>query len=72
MKEVIKELVQLIIMIILCSVAFFALVGIVCLMLNGIEILPQYIGGLFTFLLYISGFVLFFALVIKTKNETNN
>lgn len=67
MKEIIKELVQLTIMLILCIVVFFAVIGIICLMLNGIEILPQYIGGLFTFLLYIAGFTLFFALIIKTK-----
>lgn len=61
MKDILKELVKLAIVTALIMVAFFGAIGLIALMLEGIEVLPQYIGGLFTFLLYAAVFMLMFA-----------
>lgn len=60
MKELMKESVKLIVVTVLVLLAFFGFIGIVALMIEGIEVLPKYIGGFFTFLLYVAGFVLIF------------
>lgn len=60
MKEIFKELFKLAVMVVIVMAAFFGFIGLFVLMLEGIEILPQYIGGLFTFLLYVAVFVLVF------------
>lgn len=61
MKEIMKELVKLAVLTIIIMVAFFGFIAIVALMLNGIDFLPQYIGGFGTFMLYVAGFMLMFA-----------
>ena len=61
MKDILKELVRLAVLTLVVMVAFFGFIGLVALMLEGIEFLPQYIGGFFTFLLYVAFYLLIFA-----------
>lgn len=61
MKELLKELVKLVVMTVVVMAAFFGFMGLVALMINGITFLPPYIGGFSTFLLYIAFFALMFA-----------
>lgn len=63
MKDILKELVKLAVVTTIIMVAFFGAIGLIALMLEGIEVLPQYIGGFFTFLLYAAGFMLMFACI---------
>ena len=67
MKDILKELVRLAVLTIIVMVAFFAFMAFVALMLNGLEYLPQYIGGFGTFMLYVAVFMLIFALIYKLK-----
>ena len=45
MKEIMKELARLAVLTIIVMVAFFGFMAFVALMLNGLDYLPQYIGG---------------------------
>jgi hypothetical protein len=67
MKELIKELVRLAVLTAIVTIAFFGFVGFVALMLKGIEILPIYIGGFTTFILYVAFFLMIAAIMIKLK-----
>lgn len=67
MKELIKELVRLAVLTAIVTIAFFGFVGFVALSLNGIDFLPQYIGGFGTFMLYLSTYALIISLIIKSK-----
>jgi hypothetical protein len=69
MKEIMKELVRLAVLTIIVMVAFFGFMAIVALMLNGLDYLPQYIGGFGTFMLYVAVFMLIFALIYKLKKD---
>lgn len=61
MKDILKELVILAVFTIIVMVALFGSIGLLVLMLKGIEVLPQYIGGFGTFMLYAAVFMLMFA-----------
>jgi hypothetical protein len=63
MKEIMKELVRLAVLTIIAMVAIFGFMAIVALMLNGLDYLPQYIGGFGTFMLYVAFYLLIFAVV---------
>lgn len=67
MKELLKELVKLVVMTVVVMAAFFGFMGLVALMINGITFLPPYIGGFGTFLLYVAVFMVIFALIYKLK-----
>lgn len=69
MKVLMKELVRLAVLTIIVMVAFFGFMAIVALMLNGLDYLPQYIGGFGTFMLYVAVFMLIFALIYKLKKD---
>ena len=69
MKEILKDLAKLAVMTILVMVAFFAFMAFVALILNGLDYLPQYIGGFGTFMLYVAVFMLIFALIYKLKKD---
>lgn len=69
MKEIMKELARLAVLTMIVMVAFFAFMAIVALMLNGLNYLPQYIGGFGTFMLYVAVFMLIFALIYKFKKN---
>jgi hypothetical protein len=61
MKEIMKELVKLAVMIVIVMTAFFGFMAFVALMINGLNYLPQYIGGFGTFILYSAVFMVMFA-----------
>lgn len=61
MKVLMKELARLAMLTIIVMVAFFGFMAIVAVMINGLNYLPQYIGGFGTFMLYVAGFMLMFA-----------
>ena len=67
MKEIMKELARLAVMIVIIMTIFFVAICLLALMLNGLEFLPQYIGGFFTFMLYTAVALLATALIIKLK-----
>lgn len=67
MKELIKELVRLAVLTAIVTIAFFGFVGFVALSLEGIDFLPQYIGGFGTFMLYSAVYALIISLIIKCK-----
>lgn len=67
MKVLMKELARLAVLTIIVMVAFFGFMAIVALMLNGIDFLPQYIGGFGTFMLYSAVYALIISLIIKCK-----
>jgi hypothetical protein len=69
MKEIMKELVRLAVLTIIVMVAFFGFMAIVALMINGLNYLPQYIGGFGTFMLYVAVFMLIFTLIYKLKKD---
>lgn len=62
-----KELARLAVLTIIVMVALFGFMAFVALMLNGLDYLPQYIGGFGTFMLYVAVFMLIFALIYKLK-----
>lgn len=62
-----KELARLAVLTIIVMVALFGFMAIVALMLNGLDLLPQYIGGFGTFMLYVAIFMLIFAFIYKLK-----
>lgn len=63
MKDILIELARLAVMTTIIMVGFFGFIGLIVLMLEGMEILPQYIGGFFTFLLYVAFYLLIIAVV---------
>lgn len=67
MKDILKELARLAVLTMIVMVAFFVFMAIVALMLNGLDYLPQYIGGFGTFMLYVAVFMLIFAFIYKLK-----
>lgn len=67
MKDILKELVRLAVLTIIVMVAFLGFLSIVALSLNGLEILPQYIGGFGTFMLYLAVYALIISLIINSK-----
>lgn len=67
MKVLMKELARLAVLTIIVMVALFGFMAIVALMLNGLNYLPQYIGGFGTFMLYVAVFMLIFAFIYKLK-----
>lgn len=70
MKDILKGLARLAIMLAIITIAFFGFMAIVALMLNGLEWLPQYIGGFGTFMLYVAVFMAMFAgIKYFTRNE---
>lgn len=69
MKDILKELARLAVLTVIVMVSFFVFMAIVALMLNGLDYLPQYIGGFGTFMLYVAVFMLVFALIYKLKKD---
>lgn len=67
MKSLLKELVILTVLTVVLLLLFVAFIGFVALMLKGIEILPIYIGGFTTFMLYVAFFLMIAAIMIKLK-----
>ena len=61
MKDILKELARLAVLTIIVMVAFFSFMAFVAVMIEGINFLPQYIGGFGTFMLYVAGFMFMFA-----------
>lgn len=69
MKVLMKELVRLAVLTVIVMVALFGFMAIVAVMINGLNYLPQYIGGFGTFMLYVAVFMLIFALIYKLKKD---
>jgi hypothetical protein len=65
-----KTLIELIVSLLIVFGVFTAVVGAMALMLNGLDYLPQYIGGFGTFMLYLSIFTLIFCMLYNYKNKT--
>lgn len=65
-----RALVELIISLLIIFGVFTAVMGAIALMLNGLDYLPQYIGGFGTFMLYLSIFTLIFCMLYNYKNKT--
>lgn len=61
MKDILKGLARLAIMVAIITIAFFGSMGFVALMLIGLEWLPQYIGGFGTLMFYVAVFMVMFA-----------
>lgn len=56
-----RTLIELIVSLLIVFGVFVLIVGIMALIILGIQFLPQYIGGFSTFMLYIAVFMLMFA-----------
>ena len=65
-----KTLIELIVSLLIVFGVFTAVMGAMALMLNGLDYLPQYIGGFGTFMLYLSIFTLIFCMLYNYKNKT--
>jgi uncharacterized membrane protein YvlD (DUF360 family) len=65
-----KTLIELIVSLLIVFGVFTAVVGAMALMINGLDYLPQYIGGFGTFMLYLSIFTLIFCILYNYKNKT--
>ena len=65
-----RTLIELIVSLLIVFGVFVAVVGAIVLMLNGLDYLPQYIGGFGTFMLYVSVFTLIFCMLYNYKNKT--
>ena len=65
-----RTLIELIVSLLIVFGVFTAVVGAMALMLNGLDYLPQYIGGFGTFMLYLSIFTLIFCMLYNYKNKT--
>ena len=65
-----RTLIELIVSLLIVFGVFIAVVGAIVLMLNGLDYLPQYIGGFGTFMLYVSVFTLIFCMLYNYKNKT--
>lgn len=60
---------KLILAVLILLVLFFVGCWFLAALIKGIEILPQYIGGFGTFMLYVAGFMLLFAGILKIKKD---
>lgn len=67
MKEILKGLLKLIVAI-LGTIAVLVIIWLISLILRGTEVIPYYIGEIFTLMLCIAGF----ALLLKLINTNNN
>ena len=56
-----RTLIELIVSLLIVFGVFTAVIGAMALMINGLDYLPQYIGGFGTFMLYVSFYLLVFA-----------
>lgn len=65
-----RSLIELIVSLLIVFGVFTAVVGAIALMINGLNYLPQYIGGFGTFMLYLSLFTLIFCMLYNYKNKT--
>ena len=65
-----RTLIELIVSLLIVFGVFTAVMGAMALMLNGLNYLPQYIGGFGTFMLYLSIFTLIFCMLYNYKNKT--
>lgn len=65
-----RILTELIVSLLIVFGVFIAVMGAMALMLNGLDYLPQYIGGFGTFMLYLSIFTLIFCMLYNYKNKT--
>jgi hypothetical protein len=65
-----RTLIELIVSLLIVFGVFTAVMGAMALMLNGLNYLPQYIGGFGTFMLYLSMFTLIFCVLYNYKNKT--
>lgn len=65
-----KTLIELIVSLLIVFGVFIAVMGAIALMLNGLDYLPQYIGGFGTFMLYLAIFTLIFCMLYNYKNKT--
>jgi hypothetical protein len=65
-----RTLIELIVSLLIVFGVFTAVMGAMALMLNGLDYLPQYIGGFGTFMLYLSIFTLIFCMLYNYKNKT--
>ena len=65
-----RTLIELIVSLLIVFGVFTAVIGAMALMLNGLDYLPQYIGGFGTFMLYLSIFTLIFCMLYNYKNKT--
>ena len=61
MKEFILELAKLAVQFVIVMICFMSFWAVMSLIIKGADYLPQYIGGVGTFLLYVSFFMLMFA-----------
>lgn len=69
MKDILIELSKIAVSIVLIMGVFFGIMGLVALMVKGIEILPQYIGGFLTFLLYVAFYAMLIAILFHFKRS---
>jgi hypothetical protein len=69
MKWLIKDIARLIVFTSIFLGGLFLFFGFMALLVKGIEILPHYIGGFFTFLLYAAFYALLFAIIAKIKDD---
>lgn len=58
-----RTLIELIVSLLIVFGVFTAVVGAIALIINGLNYLPQYIGGFGTFILYVAGFILIFSAI---------
>lgn len=65
-----RTLIELTVALLIVFGVFIAVVGAMALMINGLDYLPQYIGGFGTFMLYLSIFTLIFCMLYNYKNKT--
>lgn len=65
-----RTLIELIVSLLIVFGVFTSVMGAMALMLNGLDYLPQYIGGFGTFMLYLSIFTLIFCMLYNYKNKT--
>ena len=65
-----RTLIEFIVSLLIVFGVFVAVMGAMALMLNGLDYLPQYIGGFGTFMLYVSVFTLIFCMLYNYKNKT--
>lgn len=65
-----RTLIEFIVSLLIVFGVFVAVMGAMALMLNGLDYLPQYIGGFGTFMLYVSVFTLIVCMLYNYKNKT--
>ena len=69
MKNILTDLVILTVQVVLLVIALFAGLYAISLLIQGIEFLPQYIGGFGTFMLYVAGFLLLLSVVLYLNKK---